>query len=349
MKNKIIRRVLTLVIGASMLLGVVGCGQSGEAEAEASDVSEQSDTLTVYMNDFDAVIADLYKEKTGNELNIVTGNGAEIMSKIEAEKGNPQWDVVWADMMPSIHRLMDDGQLLTDYEPENAAALTEFAATTVPEEQGYWPTGAHAASVLVYRNDIIDEANAPSDIFELDEQALSLGMADPGVAAPAYPMASYFFEELGLEEGKAYFSTLFDNGLKVYPKNPQVVQALASGEVEAALLQESNAYTMVNDGEPISIVWPEDGAPASVRVAAISASTEKEELAKEFVNFLLDPEVQQELINTGEEAYFEPSVTGVEMKEDRAATNPKLVYSDAAWSAENEGEIKGWFADMSVQ
>lgn len=55
-------------------------------------------------------------------------------------------------------------------------------------------------------------------------------MADPGVAAPAYPLAAYFMDELGLDGGKEYFQTLFHQGLKVYPKNPQVVQALASGE-----------------------------------------------------------------------------------------------------------------------
>lgn len=57
--------------------------------------------------------------------------------------------------------------------------------------------------------------------------------------------------------------------MKVFPKNPQVVQALASGEISVAMLQETNAYDMVASGEPLKIVWPEDGAPGSTRVAAI--------------------------------------------------------------------------------
>ena len=173
-------------------------------------------------------------------------------------------------------------------------------------------------------------------------------MADPGVAAPAYPLAAEIMYEKGMEGGQEYFNTLFQQGLKVYPKNPQVVQALASGEISVALLQESNAYEMVNSGEPITIVWPEDGAPGSTRVAAINASTDQMEIAQMFVNFLLDADTQQALVNTGDEGYFEPSVEGVERKADRDP-NAKLETADVAWGAENEADIKAWFADMSVQ
>ena len=113
---------------------------------------------------------------------------------------------------------------------------------------------------------------------------------------------------------KPIFEQLFDQGLKVFPKNPQVVQALASGEISVAMLQETNAYDMVASGEPLKIVWPEDGAPGSTRVAAISAQTEQREIAEAFVNFLLDPETQQQLVNTGDEGYFEPSVKDVTLK-----------------------------------
>ena len=159
---------------------------------------------------------------------------------------------------------------------------------------------------------------------------------------------AWFFNDRDMEGGEAYFSKLFDQGLKIYPKNPQVVQALASGEITAAALQESNAYGMVNSGEPIGIIWPEEGAPASVRVAAISAKTEQPEIAKAFVNFLLDPETQQKIIDSGDEGYFEPSAEGAEPKADRAA-DAKLVYADAAWASEHEGEIKEWFADASAR
>ena len=322
---------------------------SGET-ASADAAVTQEKPLVVYLNDFDAVIPDMFKEATGYEVEVVVGNGAETMSRIAAEKSNPQWDVVWIDSMYDVYNLSKDGDLMTDIEVENADNLTEFASALVPENKCFYPTGIHAAGVLVYRNDVYSEEEAPKTFEELADEkyAGKVGMADPGVAAPAYPLAAYFMDEMGMEGGQEYFSTMFSQGLKVFPKNPQVVQALASGEINVAMLQESNAYDMVASGEPISIVWPENGAPGSTRVAAISAATSQPEVAKAFVNFLLDPETQQALINTGEEGFFEPSVEGVTLKEERDA-DAKLAVADVEFGAENEAEIKAWFADMSAQ
>lgn len=323
--------------------------KDAETEAQASGDIEQTEPLLVYLNDFDAVIPDMFKEATGYDVEVVVGNGAETMSRIEAESSNPQWDVVWLDSMYDIYNLDLDGQLMTGLEPENAAGLTDFAKALVPEDKSFYPTGAHAAGVIVYRTDVYDDTTAPKTFDDFTDERFrdQVGMADPGVAAPAYPLAAYFMDKLGLEGGQEYFTKLFENGLKVYPKNPQVVQALASGEISAAILQESNAYEMVNSGEPVAIIWPEDGAPASTRVAAICAQTDQPEIAQIFVNFLLDPETQQALINTGDEGYFEASVEGVEEKEDRAA-DAKLVAADVVFGAENEADIKAWFADMSA-
>lgn len=324
--------------------------ETSENTAESTQKVEQTEPLTVYLNDFDAVIPDLFKEKTGYDVEVVTGNGAETMSRIEAEKGNPQWDVVWMDSMYDIYNLDADGELLTGYTPENASGLTDFFQNLVPEDHCFYPTGAHAAGVLVYRNDIWSEEDAPKSFDDLSDPKYkdAVGMADPGVAAPAYPLAAYFMEQKGLEDGEAWFTSLFENGMKVYPKNPQVVKALSSGEISIAMLQESNAYKMVADGEPVTIVWPQEGAPASVRVAAISASTKQPEIAQAFVNFLLDPSVQQALVDTGDEGYFTPSVDGVNAKEDREK-DPKLSAADVKFGTENEADIKAWFADYSAQ
>lgn len=331
--------------------------QTTEAQTTASQTTEaaneavvQEKPLVVYLNDFDAIIPELFKEATGYDVEVVVGNGAETMSRIAAEKGNPQWDVVWIDSMYDVYNLSKDSDLMTDVEVENAANLTEFSSTLVPENKCFYPTDIHAAGVLVYRNDVYSEDQAPKTFEELtnDSYAGQVGMADPGVAAPAYPLAAYFMDKMGIEGGQKYFTTMFDQGLKVFPKNPQVVQALASGEISIAMLQETNAYGMIESGEPISIVWPEDGAPGSTRVAAISASTSQPEIAKEFVNFLLDAKTQQELVNLGDEGYFEPSVEGVILKADRDA-DAKLAVADIEFGAENEGDIKAWFADMSAR
>lgn len=319
-------------------------------ESETTEKVAQTEPLVVYLNDFDDIIPDMFKKATGYDVEVVAGNGAETLARIETEGDNPQWDIVWLDSMPSIYSLGEKGMLLTDWEPSNADNLTDFFKEIVPDDKAYYPTGAHAAGVIAYRNDIFTEETAPKTWadFAKSEYKDKIGIADPSVAAPAYPFVSYFFNTMGMDGGKEYFSSLFENGLKVYPKNPQVVQALASGEIAVAGLQESNAYGMIASGEPISIIWPEEGAPASVRVAAISAKTKQPEVAKAFIEFLLQPETQQQLVDAGDEGYFEPSVVGVNEKADRNKDG-KLVYAEASWASEHEAEIKEWFADESAK
>jgi iron(III) transport system substrate-binding protein len=320
-----------------------------ETPAEPSAEVKDKGKLTVYLNDFDEMIGPMFTEATGYEIELVPGNGAEVMSRIQAEKGNPHWDVVWIDAMPSIYGLGKDGQLLEGWTPDHASNLTDTYKQYVPANAYYYPTGAHAAGVIVYNKNELTAEQAPktwSD-FSKSEFKDSVGMADPAIAAPAFPYVSWFFNQQGMDGGRAYYDTLFNNGLHVYPKNPNVVTALTSGELKVAALQESNAYAMVNKGEPIEIIWPEEGAPASVRVAAIHKDTKNPNAAKAFIEFLLDPTTQQALIDNGEEAYFEPSVVGVTPKADRNP-NAKLVAADAAWASEHEAEIKQWFADKAV-
>lgn len=333
------------------MLVVAGCGQETGSNTEdaSSNKTEQAEPLVVYLNDFDEMIEPLFEEQTGYDIELVSGNGAEIQSRIEAEKGNPNWDVVWMDGQSAFARWDREG-LLLDWEPENVANFNELGQSLLPESNTYFPTGAHASSVIVYNTKEINKENAPTSWEDLanPEYKDAVGMADPAVAAPAYPFVSWFFEELGMEGGKQFFAEVFANGAKVYPKNPNVVEGLLNGDIKVAALQESNAYTMKKDGNPIEIVWPEEGAPASVRYAAINKQTKNEEAAKAFVEFLLEKETQEEMITAGSEGYFSPTISGVEDLPDRPE-NLKLLIADPVYSAEHEAEIKEWFADQSVK
>ena len=340
-------------ISLSLVLAIIvlqfGC-ISNPASKEEQILSNKGEVLTIYINDFDDIIGSMFEEATGYRIKMVHGSGAEIMSRIEAERGNPHWDVVWADMISSIHALGENGLLYEDYLPEHAADLKETYKVLVPDAKWYYPTSAHAASVIVYNHDELKPVEAPTSWSDFANPAFrgTIGVADPTIAAPAYSFVNWFFHQYGMTEGRALMSAWFDNGLKIYPKNPNVAMALMSGQIKVAALQENNAYHLLKQKAPVSIVWPEEGAPASVRVAAISKQTKQIEAAKAFINFLLDPAVQQAIIDVSDEAYHEPSAVGVLPKATREP-DAKLLFADTEWSQQHEAEIKQWFADFSIE
>ena len=62
--------------------------------AETAGKVSQTKPLVVYLNDFDDIIPEMFKKATGYDVEVVAGNGAETLARIETEGDNPQWDIV---------------------------------------------------------------------------------------------------------------------------------------------------------------------------------------------------------------------------------------------------------------
>lgn len=149
---KKIRLTALTMAGLMAAASMTGCGaktaettaasetttSAGTMAAETTTVAEtagkvsQTKPLVVYLNDFDDIIPEMFKKATGYDVEVVAGNGAETLARIETEGDNPQWDIVWLDSMPSINSLGKKGMLLTDWEPYNAGNLTDFFKEIVP-------------------------------------------------------------------------------------------------------------------------------------------------------------------------------------------------------------------------
>lgn len=61
--------------------------------------------------------------------------------------------------------------------------------------------GHPRGGVLVYRTDKYDQSSAPRTFADLTDEAYAgqVGMADPGVAAPAYPLLPISSTRLGMD------------------------------------------------------------------------------------------------------------------------------------------------------
>jgi iron(III) transport system substrate-binding protein len=349
--------------GATTLavIALAACSSTGAAEPAADIDTDPIDSATcvaedgalrIYLNPFGPTLSDQFTVDTGIETEIADLGGGEILARIAAEANNPQWDVVVLDGHGSLQALADQGQLLTGVEPANLANLNADGTALVPADHSWFPFSQHAAAVIAYNTNSLSAAEAPQSWDDLTDATYApLGMADPAVAAPAYPVVSWFFESLGTEGAEAYFGEILDNGLNTYDKNGPVGEALISGEVPVAALQEQNVYGLVEAGEPVSFVWPEEGAPGVVRASAISAETPRPCAAAKLVDWMLDPaNVQYLMENGGNDGIFTPYVDGVDtssLPADRPADG-RLLITDASFAAENEVSIKDWFANQQI-
>ncbi|MFP4238453.1 MAG: extracellular solute-binding protein [Rhodosalinus sp.] len=306
--------------------------------------------LVLYTNDFEGAITERFEADTGREIDVVQMSGGEILARIAAEASNPQWDVLIYNGSYTFHMLDEQGALLRDLEPANLDNLNDVGQRFLPENRSWFPIGLAASCVMLYRTDLVDEP--PAEFADLADPRFNgqFGMADPAVAAPAYPCVAQFFEQLGEDGARELFTSYFENGMRVFRTNGPTGAALASGDISLALITSQVAYTVLADGEvPVSVVWPEDGAPGVVRGVGIQAETPRPEAARAFVEWLLEPETQSHLAAAiPSDGKFEPTVTGAERRPDGPPEGQTYLVASDAFAVEHEAEIKTWFADQAL-
>lgn len=104
--------------------------EKSEHEKDKLEQMARSSFLRGYGSFYDGMSVRRSKEtaaETKTETAASEETKAETAAVETAERGNPQWDVVWIDSMYDVYALSQDGQLKTGWEPENAAGLTEFS------------------------------------------------------------------------------------------------------------------------------------------------------------------------------------------------------------------------------
>jgi len=306
--------------------------------------------LVLYTNDFEGAITERFETDTGREIDVVQMSGGEILARIAAEAANPQWDVLIYNGSYTFHMLDQQEALLRGVEPANLGNLNDTGMTYLPENRSWFPIGLAASCVMLYRTDLVEEP--PEAFADLADPRFNgqFGMADPAVAAPAYPCVAQFFESLGDEGARDLFTSFFDNGMRVFRTNGPTGAALASGDISLALITSQVAYTVLADGEvPVSVVWPEEGAPGVVRGVGIQAQTPRPEAAQAFVEWLLEPETQSHLAAAiPADGKFEPTVTGAVRRPDGPPEGQTYLVASDAFAVEHEAEIKTWFADQAL-
>lgn len=354
------RRASAIGLGCLLVLGLSACTSGStstdQADRELTSPSEctpEDGALRIYLNPWGATLSDRFTQDTGIDTEIADVGGGEILARIAAEANNPQWDVVILDGHGSLEGLRQQGQLLTGHPLDNVGNLDETGTALLPEDHSWIPVSQHAAAVIAYNTDAVPADQAPQTWAELTESRYApVGMADPAIAAPAYPIVSWFYSDLGTDGAEDYFSTLIDNGMNTYDKNGPVGQAVASGEVHVAALQEQNVYGLLEAGEPVDFVWPAEGAPGVVRAAAISADTPRPCAAAKLLDWMLTPETMSYLMaEGGDDGIITPLVSGTDtsnLPAQRPADAPLLI-TEAEFAATNEADIKDWFANRLAQ
>ena len=347
-------RRATLALATTALVAglATGCGSSAKDATSATTASSGPVPLVVYSaQGYDQAMTTAFQKATGIPTKLVDDSTGPLLAKVQAERGNPQWGVLWVDGDEAFAAMDQAGMLVKGFEPN--VQLSAAGQAVVPADKSYVPTGLTVTAALVY--DASKTPNPPTSWQQLLTPAWKgeVGMNDPSVSGPTYPFVAGMFSQLGgNSQGEAFYTGLKGNGLHVFQTNDDTLHALQTGQIKVALIQSSAGLAAGTKNHNIRTAYlPKvTSLPSVIGIDAKVSAKERSE-AEQFASFVLSAQGQHVMLTgdpNGDSLYW-PIVQGVAAKPELPAlsTVPTQAIDPYIWGPQ-EGTINSWFTDTIV-
>jgi|SRR5579875_978541 len=298
--------VATLGTGAAGLLA----GGSAAQAATSSVVP-----LVVYSaQGYDSTETTAFQKATGIPVELDDNSTGPLLTKIEAERDNPKWGLLWVDGATAFALLDQQHLLMRGFEPD--VSWNALGKSAVPADHSYVPTGVTMAGTLVYDSKTLSDPPASWAALLNKKWYGEVGMNDPAVSGPTYPFVAGMMQHLGgVPAGEKYFEALAKNGLHVYLTNGDTLAALEAGIIKVALVQSSagiGAGLKTHGAIKTKFLDPVTALLSAIGIDAKAPKAEQLE-AEKFVQFVLSP-AGQKLMKSGDptgDSLYWPVVKGV--------------------------------------
>ena len=286
-------------------------------------VAATAETLTISwwgfngdkLNEF---IVEPFQEQCGCEIVFETGNSADRLGKIQIRNGAGV-DLIY---LPDQFSQLGIEQGL--FQPIDRSKIPTIAGL---HEIAQAPQGEYGPAYTLGRVGIVyDSAKVSAPITswgDLWREDLASSVSLPGITTTAGPMVVMLAgQEAGTDafaDDDPAFAKIEDiksNVVKNYNTGSEMINLFSTGEITVSLAQDF-ALGRLQDAVP-TVVWAEleDGDIATLNTINIPVGAENVERAHEFINFVLDPELQMALAENGVDA---PAVASVELTPEAAA------------------------------
>jgi putative spermidine/putrescine transport system substrate-binding protein len=289
----------------------------------AAPAMAQSRTLTISWWGFngeklEAIVLAPFREQCDCELVFETGNNADRLNKLQIRGGTGVDVAYFSDSFSQTGIELGLFQPVDRSKIPNIEGIYELAQAPQGE---FGPAYTIGRVGIVYDAEQVDPPITSWNDLWREDLASSLSL--PGITTTAGPMVVL---KAGDHAGvDAYADTdgafaavaeLQPNVVKNYNTGSEMINLFSTGEVKAAIAQD---FTLAQIQAAVpSVVWAdlEEGSIATLNTVNIPTGAAEVDLAHEFINFILSPEIQQTLAEEGVDA---PVNTAVELTPEQAA------------------------------
>ena len=203
----------------------------------------------------------------------------------DARAGVPQCDVFTSTDIGHFVTLKAEGAL-TPYRAYNADGVIE-AFRGIDPDGNYYATNVGLV-LITYRTDKVKEADAPKKWTDLldPKWKSQISTGHPGFSGYVGTWVVLMKKQYGWD----YFKKLEKNQPRIGRSINDTVTMLNAGEATVAAGTAPTTLTSAARGNPLGLIYPEDGTLLMITSSAIPKNAPHPNAAKLFLEFLLSPD-----------------------------------------------------------
>jgi len=248
-------------------------------------------------------LLDAFTADTGIEVQMVFLSSGPALSRIEAEAARPQADV-WFGAPSENHIVAKERGLTQPYVVQDAAALPDG----FKDPEGYWHAIYMNPMSVGVRTDILEQRGVPvptswQDLLDPGFRGL-IQMPSPQASGTAYNFILTLREVMGEDAAYEYMRQLNDNVQTYTQSGTAPSGALGVGETAVAIQFSPGFLRLIDEGFPVTIVFPEEGVGYEVAAMSILQGARNLENARRLADWITSPAGQQAL--SAQRTYFMP-------------------------------------------
>ena len=275
-------------LAALVTLAVVA---SGAASASPNGAT----TLTIYSGREERLVKPLYErfmQRTGIQLRVRYGDSAELAATLAEEGRNSPADVFFAQDAGALGAVAAEGRLRVLPARTLARVPKRFRA---PGRR--WVGVSGRVRVAAYNTDVLTRRRLPKSIWGFTARRWRGKVGVPPTNASFQAFVTAMRLKAGDQRTRRWLRALKANEVRFYARNLQVVQAVASREIDVGLVNHYYLYQLKEQqpNAPVANYFlgrNDPGALVNVAGAGVVSATDERRAAQRFVDFLLSREAQ---------------------------------------------------------
>ncbi len=305
--------VTALTVIAVVVVAVHAAMSSGErasrAELAGASVSTGARELVVYIGRSESLVGPIiesFGQETGIRVRTKYASTGPLAALVLEEGRRSPADVFYAQDPGGLAVLAERGRLRLL--PETILARVGSADR---DHAGRWVGITGRMRTLSYSTERVDPADLPESVLELTEERWRgrIGWAPSNASFQAFITAMRL--ERGEAATEAWLRDMIANGVRTYPRNMPIVQAVADGEIDLGLVNHYYLHRfIVERGESFPVANHVPAGPGRagdlggtmlISGAGILDTARNLDAAQRFLEYLLREDVQQRFVRESAE------------------------------------------------